>query len=129
MVETKHTNRNLLLSILTVIGSMAVSLLVFYPSTSNLGEGFTVAIFYTISRYLFIGAGILVFLLRILRVVKKSSYWYIMPAVFNLFIGGLAIFLYFSGKAELSWLNACLINLLIGFVMMADTYLYSELVA
>ena len=129
MVETKHTNRNLLLSILTVIGSIAVSLLVFYPSTSNLGEGFTVAIFYTISRYVFIVAGILAFVLRVLRVIKNSSYWYIMPAVFNLFIGSLAIFLYLTGKAELFWLNACLINMLIGFVMIVDTYLYSKLIA
>ena len=125
MVVSHKRNRNLLVALLTLVGVILISFLFFYPSTSDLGKGFTVSIFYMFFRYVFIGIGCIVIVLRFLKVIKNSSYWYIMPGVFNLFIGILAIVLYSQGEAELAWLNKCLINLLLGFLILADAYFYN----
>ena len=117
------SNLNISMVFASVFG--AISFLIFYPSKSDLGKGFTIAVLYTVARYVFIWVGVAIFAIRIFKVISNSSYWYITVAVFNLFIGALALILYFSGNTDHSWLNLCLVNLLIGFILIADTFFYT----
>ena len=125
MTSSESKNRNLLFAILTLCSIVAISFLIFYPSKSDLGKGFTIAVLYTVARYVFIWVGVAIFAIRIFKVISNSSFWYITVAVFNLFIGALALILYFSGNTDHSWLNLCLVNLLIGFILIADTFFYA----
>lgn len=120
MVNTKM--KNSIIALVTLLAALLLSFLFFYPSESNLGKGFTLSVFFVIGRNVFIGLGLLAFVLRIFRIVPNSSYWYIMPAIFNLFIGVFALFLYSTNQMEMSYFNKCLINLLIGFILLSDSY-------
>ena len=121
MVIESNRNRNLLISIVILFIVVIITMLFFYPSPNHLGKGFDLAIVFIYSRNVLLGAGFLAILLRLFRVFSNYSLWYIMPGVFNLSIGIIGILLYILGEAELSWLNKCLVNLLLGFVMLTDT--------
>lgn len=98
--------------------------LFFYPATNGMGRGFNLAVMYILTRNFALYGGLAVLLLRVTRITRSNAYMlYIFMGILNLLVGVLCVFLYCLSLANLPWLNKCLLNLLIGFIMSADTFI------
>ena len=113
---------------LAITGVLAAfSFLFYYPSHSDLGKGFSVAIIYMLVRYAALYAGILVLLTRLARLLKKTEgILYILPGTINFLVGALCVILYSMGEADRPWLHKCLLNLLMGTLILADAFLLNR---
>jgi hypothetical protein len=120
-MQKKHNN--ILISCAIVCLFAGLIFLLFYPSTSELGRTFTVAIIYILVRNFALGAGLFALSIRLTRLLKKNdSILYILCGVLNVAIGLVCVFLYFNKEAELQWLHKYLLNLLIGTLIIVDTF-------
>ena len=67
---------------------------------------------------------LVILLLRVVRIIRSNANLiYIFMGMLNLTVGLLGIFLFYLSYANLPWLNKCLLNLLVGFIMWADTFI------
>src|SRR5688572_29634796 len=118
--KTKH----LIISFGLISFWVIFNFLFFYPATNGMGRAFNVAIMYILTRNFALYGGVVVLLLRLLTVIKSNTnFLYILMGILNLFVGILCVILYYFSLADLPWLHDCLLNLLIGFVMLADTFI------
>lgn len=81
--------------------------------------------YYILTRQVALFAGIALLLVRLFKWIRPQSLPYILAGTLNGCIGLLAIALYLSGHANQEWLNTCLYNLLLGTVMLGDTFVFS----
>lgn len=117
----KKTTRYLIVSLGLIAVWAIVNFIFYYPSTSGLGKGFTAGFMFILTRNIAIGGSIITLLLRIL--LKNNTYFpYILTTTLNLIIGISGIVLFWLKEINLPGLNECLLNLLIGFVCFADTF-------
>lgn len=88
-----------------------------------MGRAFNLAIMYILTRNFALYGGFAVLLLRLLTVIKSNTnVLYIFMGTLNLIVGILCVILYYLSLADLPWLHNCLLNLLVGFVILADTF-------
>ena len=126
MINFPNKYHNLLLSCGIIVLSTIAILFLYYPSSSDLGPKFGVSIIYILISYTVLPLGIFVLILRLFRLLKKNTgLIYIFLGIINLFIGLLAVYLFFTGIVEMSWLNRCFLNLLVGFVIISDAFIIS----
>lgn len=89
-----------------------------------MGEAFNIAVMYILTRNVALYGGLAVLLLRLLTIIKSNTnVLYIFMGILNLMVGLLCVILYYLSLADMPWLHACLLNLLIGFVILADTFI------
>jgi hypothetical protein len=80
--------------------------------------------------WMFIGYGLiyvsfLILLLRLIRVLKTNNFlFYVFLGVANISMWALCIVLFYLGKVNLWWLNRCLLNLLLGVLIISDGVLF-----
>jgi hypothetical protein len=118
----KKQNRYLIISLGLIACWAIINLLFYYPSSSALGNGFTVAFMLILTRNITLIIGIITLLARLLY--KNNTYLlYILTATLNLVIGISGTLLFFLQKINLPGLNSCLVNLLIGFICFTDTFI------
>lgn len=116
--------RNLIISLGVIAFWVIFNFLFFYPATNGMGKAFNVSIMYILTRNVSLYGGLTVLLLRVLTILKSNTnILYIFMGVLNLAVGLLSIVLFYLSLADLPWLNKCLLNLLIGFIMTADTFI------
>lgn len=115
---------NLLISLGIIAAYVSLIFLLFYGNNNGLGKSFGVAVMYMLTRNVALVLGGIALLTRIFKLVKgNSNLFYVLTGTVNLCVGVLCIALYFFHQADMPWLNKCLLNLLIGFLIVADTVL------
>jgi len=115
---------NLCWAIALLMILILIAFVLVYPSQSKLGRGFDIFVLLIFFKYAAIILGVLCLILRIAKVLRdNSNLLCAVSAISNLFIGISAIAFYFFGVVEKSWLIACLPNLLVGVVILADMLL------
>jgi hypothetical protein len=123
MILDRKIKMNLLVSLCAICIWTAVSFILFYPGTNGLGSSFSVVVIYIVTAYVFLATGILLLLLRLTNLIKgNSSLLYILTGSVNFCAGILAIGLFFTHDADMTLLHRSLLNLLIGFLMLADVF-------
>jgi hypothetical protein len=96
-----------------------------YIIPAQKGDYLTVAIIWMLLSYVILYVGLLILLLRILRIFKKNGHLlYISLGIMNICSGLLALVLYYFTKMEIWWLHHCLFNLLIGVLIVADIIIF-----
>lgn len=113
----------LLVSFLIIVIGAATIFFFFYPSQSTLGRSFDVSIIFIIVRLCSLVLGLLGLLLRIIKIIRNTQLVYILFGSLNCLIGIFCIYLYFTGRSDLAWLHKCLLNLLLGIILLADSFL------
>lgn len=103
---------------------MAVgSLALFYKGNSTMGPYFQVFILYLVVQKVCLAIAALLLLLRVFNIVKDRAHLlYVMCGTFNLGVAVIGIVLYFSGKADLAWLNLSIVNLMAAFLITVDIF-------
>lgn len=123
MILNKKT-RHLIISFGIISFWVIFNFLFFYPATNGMGRAFNLAIMYILTRNFALYGGLAVLLLRLLTVIKSNTnVLYIFMGTLNLIVGIFCIILYYLSLADLPWLHDCLLNLLIGFVILTDTFI------
>jgi hypothetical protein len=98
-----------------------------YIIPAQRGDYLTVALVWMSLSYTFMYVGLLILFLRVVRIIKKNGHLlYISLGITNIFSGLLAVALYYFTKMENWWLYHCLINLVIGLIILADTIIKTE---
>ncbi len=121
------TNKNFLISSGVIAGYISIIFLLFYGNNNGLGKSFGVAVIYIITRNVVLVVGGIVLLSRIFKLIKKNTHlFYVLIGTVNLSVGILCIFLYFLQQADMQWLNKCLLNLLVGFLIVSDTLFFGK---
>lgn len=106
---------------------VGLNFLLFYPATNGLGDLFTVSVMFVITQYTMLIAGIVVLLLRLLKVIKSGrSFLATLTMEANIIIALFSILLYSLHKTDLVWLNRSMLNLLIGVLLLADFVLFKK---
>lgn len=101
-----------------------MSFLLYYHNRSGLGKGFGLAIIYIIIRHISLVAGLIFILIRFLRILtKRSSFAYIFTGTLNISIGLICIVLFLLRDANVLWLHKCLVNMVVGIIVIADVLL------
>ncbi len=114
--------RSFLISLAIIAAYISIILLLFYGNNNGLGKSFGVAVIYIITRNVVLVVGGIVLLARIFKLIKSNTHLiYILIGTVNLSVGILSIVLYFLQQADMQWLNKCLLNLLLGFLIVSDT--------
>ena len=94
-------------------------LFLFYPSQSELGKGFVATSVYIVIRYVALVTGIILLLIWLFFLRKLSStFIYIFLATLNMAICLSAFVLFFFHLANREWVHGCLLNGLVGTVML-----------
>jgi hypothetical protein len=76
---------------------------------------------YLDTRYFCLICGILVIILRLLKIIGDPfSLTYLTFLIINIILGLLGIYFFVFQYSTLSWLHDSLLNLLIGVIMIAD---------
>lgn len=110
---------------LFLIASIMLLAFVFVRPKSDLGNTFEVGIFYIALRYLCLYGALFIFMIRIFIFRRTRQYFfYTLIGMFNCCIGILAIYLFFFNQYSREWLHLCLLNLLIGTVLLFDAYFF-----
>jgi hypothetical protein len=60
--------------------------------------------------------------LNISRVIKNDSFFLILVGIANMYMGLIALLMYFTTLSNLQWLHDCLINMLVGFLLLLSAY-------
>lgn len=116
--------QNLFVSLAIIMGSTSICVMIFYPSTSELGKGFSIGVIYMLTLYFALISGVIFLVSRLLRLFKWSdSMIYVLFGTLNLLIGLLGVILYFRKIADMQWLHKSLLNLLVGVLMIVDSFL------
>lgn len=114
--------KKLLISIGIIAAWILIVILFFNRSNNGLGKEFSIAVMYMVTRNVAIVVGAIALLFRILKLIKvNTNILYVLIGTLNLSVGILCIVLYALKQADMQWLNKCLINLLVGFLIIADT--------
>lgn len=99
---------------------------ILFRGNNGLGKGFGVAVMYIYTRNVALAIGALTLLLRTLRLVNNANFFYILFGTLNLCIAVVCLVLYFLERADMQWLNKCLLNMLVGFVVIADVCFFKH---
>lgn len=127
MILIKTTKYKLLLSFGIIGCWVGFNFFFFYPGKNGLGNFFNVTVIYLFTGYGALLAGILLLFLRGLGVLKSSeSLVYVLVYTLNVCIFLLALAMYYTHSLDLPWLNRCLLNLLVGFLMLIDSFLLKK---
>src|SRR4051812_24467848 len=117
-----NRRKNVIISLIVVLAVafcfFFYSRLTTYQSETKLSVSFT----YIMMRYVLLALAPVVFLLYIARLIKSDHLLFILTAVANMAIGVTAVSLYLIDRSDLQWLHQCLINLLIGFLLLVVIY-------
>ncbi len=100
---------------------------IFYKDNTGLGKMFGVSIMFLITRNFALGLGLLMLVLRIFGVIKSNSnLLYIFSVTLNLSIAILAVGLFLFGVINMPLLHEYLLNLIVGFLLLATILLRSS---
>jgi len=106
-----------------ILTAFACLLFLFYFKDGGLGKGFSISIIYMWTRQFALYGAPLVILLRVIKVLSNSSFVYILTGLLNFTVGLVIIILYTNNLAERTWLQQYLWNLIIGVIMLLDTFI------
>lgn len=99
-----------------------------YPDKSGLGNAFSVVIFLSFTLFLSLTVGVIAVVLRLLKLLKLTSFFYIFSGTLNIGMGvyGLILFLLHRMK-ESNYMQLYAYSLLIGLVIMTDLILTKKM--
>ncbi|MEP7372315.1 MAG: hypothetical protein ABI675_02930 [Chitinophagaceae bacterium] len=121
--------KNFLISVVITVVFGCIVLLLGYASGSPLGNFFDVFIVLIVTRWLVIAFGIIVLLLRLLKILSdNSSLVYILAGTVNMFLAVVGITLFITDQADMEWLHQSIGNLLVGFLILTDTFMLRAVV-
>ena len=114
--------KNRLLQFLSAAALVPAALFL-YRAYLSAAAHFNIVILLMLARHASLSAAILLILSRIFRLTKRNSgYAYPVTSFINVSIGAFCLVFYLSGRANLWWLNQCMLNWLLGLVMAADIF-------
>ncbi|MBO9566691.1 MAG: hypothetical protein J7621_28215 [Niastella sp.] len=112
----------LFISLGIMIAWMAIAFLLTYPSRGKLGATFGVSVLYILARQVCLFVGLSFLLLRLIGLLKPYNFGYILSGTLNAGTGITAVILYFFALNSFQLLNAFLYNLLLGVIMLVDSF-------
>lgn len=99
-------------------------LFLFYPGKNELGPTFNIVIISLFIRHIALWGGIVVILLRLLAVIKKSNNLiYIFLGTLNLCLGVFSWILYFNNEMVTTFLHMFILNVFVGAIIFIDVFL------
>ena len=119
---------NLLFTFVIIAATTFLTFLLFYRDNNALGESFNVQVIYILVRNaaVVVGGGALLF--RVIGVLRtNSNFIYMLIGSLNLIIAITCIVMYFLGILTMAWLNKCLLNTFVGFLILADIFLLNTI--
>jgi hypothetical protein len=126
-LNQKIKYKNLLLSILVIAFGTLIIVFLFYPGKSELGPSFDIEAILLMVRYLGWIAGVLLLLMRIIRIIPRLNLFYSLIGTLNTLLGVFAVLLYFFYQSSTSWFHLFIINLLVGAFIYIDIYLLENI--
>ncbi len=109
---------------LLLISSWIILLFIFlYPDNSGLGKTFGVVIFLIFTLFFSLAIGLIVFILRRVKLLKPNSFFFIFAGVLNLCMGVCYLILILSNlnsKTEMNYMFLFLFSFLIGLLIWVD---------
>lgn len=113
--------QKLLLAFIMLALWASIILFIFYLSESELGNTFGVVVIFLLTRYFGLLSGIVVLLLRMLRIIKnKYSFIYIFVGLLNVGLGILSLVLFACKQMDSGFLPMFMFNLSIGLTIFVD---------
>lgn len=101
----------------------------YYPSTSDLGRNFNLAVILLFIRYCALWAGLGVILSRLIGIIKKSNNLvYIFLGTLNICLGLFSWILYLNNEMIVKLFHSFIINLFIGVVIFVDVFLLKTII-
>lgn len=91
----------------------------FYPSEGIPGMLYTISLF---AQFTFLIIGPILFVFRISGFLKRDKFIYIFAGVGNIWLSLISFLLFFLGRVEALMIWAFLPNLLVGALLLIDTY-------
>lgn len=120
-------NKNLVIAVVITLLFACTVLLLFHPSRSPLGSFFDVFTILIVTHYIAIAIGVVVLLLRIMKIIRNNSMLiYVLVGTLNVFLAITGITLFVADHADMEWLHKCLGNLLVGFIILCDSFFFPE---
>jgi hypothetical protein len=124
---TKRKTGNLLISLLVICVVALLAFVMYYPDESTLGPYFGLSVVYMAIRYVAVTAGCIALLLRLVKLWKDNgNFLYLLLGTLNIAIAAISISLYFIQAGTVEWLNKSLFNLLIGVLIVFDSFVLQE---
>ena len=111
-------------SLVTIALLTSFVIVFYYPSNSDLGRSFNLAVILLFIRYCALWVGIGVILLRLVRIIKKSdNLIYIFLGTINVCLGIFSWILYLNNEMVVKVLHMFIINLFLGVIIFIDVFL------
>jgi hypothetical protein len=115
----------ILLSIFITVAFGFILFFRFYIISSEPGDYSTLSYLWIFIGYALYYIAILILLLRLIRIIKSNNHLlYVLLGVANIFMWALCIAFFYLGKANMWWLNRCILNLLLGVLIIADGFVF-----
>lgn len=119
--------KNIIVSVGITLTFACLVLLLFYPSGSPLGNLFSIFFILIIMHYVALVYGVLVLCMRLFKLLKNNELLvYLLAGTINVFLSIAGITLYSIDQADDEWLKKCLLNLLIGVLIVGDGLVYKN---
>lgn len=119
-----HNYNKLLASVLAILMLLLVLIFLSWNKISSTGR-FNLIMLLIIFRYVFLVAALILVGLRLLRgLISNGSLIYVVVCALNLAIGFFSSLFYFFHQANIWWLNQTMLNLLFGFLMLLDMFVF-----
>ena len=117
-----NRRKNVIISLIVVL-AVAFCFFIYSRLTTDPNDSkLSVSFAYIIMRYVLLALAPVVFLLYLARLIKSDHFLFVLTAVANMAIGVTTVILYLIDRSDLQWLHQCLINLLIGFLLLVVIY-------
>ena len=116
-------------SLVTIVLLSSFVIFIYYPSNSDLGRNFNLAVILLFIRYCALWAGIGAILLRLVRIIKKSdNLIYIFLGTINVCLGIFSWILYLNNEMVVKVFHMFIINLFIGVIIFIDVFLLKTII-
>jgi hypothetical protein len=116
--------KKLFISVVITLIFAGTILLLLYPGGSPLGNLFDVFFLLIVTHYLALGYGLLVLILRILRILKNNGLLvYLLAGTLNIFLAVVGICMFIMDQADIDWMHNSIGNLMVGFLIISDALL------
>jgi hypothetical protein len=127
-MAVKKEYMNLLFAVVTTATYTFLISFFFNEENTVIGKSFFGGVLYIITRNVSVLAGAMALFLRLVRLIKQSSgFLYVLIGSLNVIIGASCIIMFYLNYAAMEWLNKCLLNALVGFLMIVDTFLLDKI--
>lgn len=112
---------------LLIVLILGTSIFLFsYAIYAQPGDFFNVVVIWMMTRYGSLFAGILFLVFRLFKILRTNyKFTYVFIGILNVCEGFLSIVLFLFHGVNVWWFQECLLNLLVGMIILADGFLIS----